>query len=602
MRTLCETQLLHFVEQLRENILTGARVDDPAVLEAGFALVNEALRRTFGFPYYDVQLLAGLILTRGGIAEMATGEGKTLTAALPAFMHALRGQGVHVASANSYLAERDHAQLQPMFELLGMSCGHAADQAATDIKRAAYDCDITYATGHELGFDYLRDQLAQRQRTQQPLGKSFLNRWSQSLQRTCMQRGLSFAIIDEADNILLDDAVSPLLLSEATAQTAPDAALYHHAIEFARNLQPQVDYELELATRNIKLLATGLDRIHAHIESLSTELLQRPWSQYVDQALKALHCMQRDVHYVLTENAVQIVDESTGRIFTDRSWRDGLHQAVEAKEGVNVTCEKRALARITRQRFYQLYVGLCGMTGTATGSENEFRDTYNLNVAPVPLRCPSQRTQLSTRYFPHQSAKWQAIAAEISTRHAIGQPILVGTRSISDSVRLAELLKSQALSFNLLNGRQDRDEAEIVSCAGQLGAITIATNLAGRGTDIKLAPATLSVGGLHVIAAERHFSSRIDRQLMGRSGRQGDPGSARFFVSAEDDIPWHESPSVAAGIRRLTTRHDCAGRFDRAIHQIQKRVEQRHETQRRAMLREDLARDSVVAKLWGENG
>lgn len=601
MKSLTSPQLQHYVEQLRDSVLGGMAITAPDVLEAGFALVNEGLRRTFGHNFYEVQLLAGLILTRGGIAEMATGEGKTLTAALPAFMHALKGLGVHVASANAYLAERDQALLAPLFELLGMSCGHAKDQASPDVKRRAYDCDITYATGHEFGFDYLRDQVALRQQTGKRLGQGFLSRFHQAYAgRIRMQRGLAFAIIDEADNILIDDAVSPLLLSAATAETAPDAQLYQHAIQMAQSLDEGVHYRLDRATRDLRMLQPGLDLAHARLDKLPVELLQRPWAQYVEQGLKAIHLMHRDVNYVLVEDEVRIVDESTGRIFTDRSWSDGLHQAVEAKEGVNVTCEKQALARITRQRFYQLYAGLCGMTGTATGSEREFRDVYRTDVAAVPLRCPSQRRILPTRYFQSQQRKWEAIAEEIQQRHSHGQPVLIGTRSIADSVVLADLLTIRKLPFNLLNGRQDRDEAELVAEAGHHGAVTIATNLAGRGTDIKLDTKAIESGGLHVIASERHSSSRVDRQLVGRCARQGDPGSAQFFVSADDDIPAREAPSVATGIRRLSMKHDCPGQFDRAISQIQKRVESRHEQQRKAMLRTDFERDSVIAKFQGE--
>ncbi|MCA9079345.1 MAG: hypothetical protein KDA58_02250 [Planctomycetaceae bacterium] len=604
MHALSDQQVVHYVDQLRESVSSGTEVTDLDLLEAGFSLVNEAVRRTFGYTYYDVQLLAGMILTRGGIAEMATGEGKTLTAALPAFMHALKGHGVHVASANTYLAERDQELLQPVFERLGMSCGLAKDQATPEVKRPAYDCDITYATGHEFGFDYLRDQVSLRGAEHQKLGKKFLSRLAQPVgQRARMQRGLAFAIIDEADNILLDDAVSPLLLSQQSSKTAEDAALYIAACDFAATMAEGDDFFIDPRTRQLLLTQSGLDRAHAALdEQLPLELLQHPWAQYVEQSLKARHLMQRDVHYIVNEEEeVQIVDESTGRIFTDRSWRDGLHQAVEAKEGVNITGAKLSLARITRQRFYRLYGGLCGMTGTATGSESEFQHVYGVGVAAVPLRCPSRRVVLPTVYFPTRDAKWDAVAKSIQERHREGQPILVGTRSIADSWQLASILEDHQLPFQLLNGRQDAEEAEVIASAGEVGAVTIATNLAGRGTDIKLSAAALECGGLHVIAGERHTSSRIDRQLIGRCARQGDPGTAQFFVSAEDDIPVQHSPAIAAQMRRLTQQHTCPGQFDPALRRIQQRIERRHETQRRDMLRMDLERDSVLAKFWGEN-
>ncbi len=596
---LSDTQLQSFTKQLRENILRYSTFNDD-LFEAGLSLVNESIRRVHGICLYDVQLLAGLVLSRGGVAEMATGEGKTLTAALPALMHALKGRGVHVATSNAYLAERDYNELSPVFRLLGLSVGLIEDQGPPHEKRAAYAADITYGTGHEFGFDYLRDQTALRSTIELPLGQRFRQLFQHgNISQPLLQRGLSFVIVDEIDNVLLDDAVSPLLLSEPASLTAEDAEVHMAASRLVDVLEQGVDFLIVPITKEIRLTSSGMERVHQDVDHIPMELLLRPWSDYVNQALRAKYLMRRNVEYIVQNDCVCIVDESTGRIFEDRSWSDGLHQAVEAKEQLNITSEKKALARITRQRFYKLYAGICGMTGTATGSEKEFQTVYGIDVQTIPLQRPSQRIMLPTRYFPTADSKWEAIADDVKQRHQAGQPILIGTRNISDSETLSGIFQKLGLPFQLLNGRQDADEAQIISGAGERGTITIATNLAGRGTDIKPSHESLALGGLHVIGTERHQSNRIDRQLIGRSGRKGDPGSAQFFVSAEDMLPSQEAASLATRIQHQTRRGDVVSKFDNAISKIQHRMERRSARQRQQLLQLDLERDHTLAKLWG---
>lgn len=589
------------VDDLRERVRQGGSATAETVLVPAFALVNTAVRRVFGFELYDVQLSAGAVLARGGIAEMGTGEGKTLTASLPAFVHALAGQGVHVVTSNHYLAGRDQDELSPVFEKLGMTTALLPEQVPVDQKRVAYEADVTYGTGHEFGFDFLRDELALRSWSRQRLGVQF-SKQLRGVRAASgrMQRGLAFAIVDEADNVLLDDAVSPLLLSEAAGGEAPDRALHALARGLVLTLEERVDFVSEPALSLITLTSRGQDQVH---ENLPTELLSgllRPWVQYIEQALRAEYLMRRDVHYVIEQEEVQIVDESTGRIFPDRTWKDGLHQAVEAKEQVPITAEKQALARVTRQRFYRMYRGLCGMTGTATGSEREFREVYACSVTPIPLRTPSQRVVLPTRSFGNRQAKWEAVAEDVAARHAKGQPVLIGTRSIYDSEELAQLLTDRGVGFQLLNGRQDAEEAEVIALAGQRGSVTLATNLAGRGTDIQPSPDALLAGGLHVVATEKHFSTRVDRQLVGRSARQGDPGSAQFFISAEDPILRIHAGWLSQMISRTTDRHgESRVQPDRTLRRIQAGLEQIEARRRQQMLRADEERDQLIHRFSG---
>ena len=420
-------------------------------------------------------------------------------------------------------------------------------------------------------------------------------------QHDVVQRPLHAAIIDEVDNVLLDEAGSPLVISGPADQLAADAVAHRLAGEVVAHLERDRDYRLDAATGFLQLTDPGVERIHASDWNIPLSLLIRTWAEYVELAIRARFLLFRDVHYIVDDQKVQIVDGCTGRIFSDRTWQDGLHQAVEAKEGVPITADRVPLAQITRQRYYRLYKRLCGMTGTAAGCEREFHGVYNLQVNPVPLRVPSRREIWPTRFFDRTEAKCRAIAQSVLDLLNAGRPVLVGTRSILDSDRLAASFREHQIEFALLNGRQDEEEAAIVARAGQPGAVTIATDLAGRGTDIRLGPGVADHGGLHVILAECHDSTRVDRQLIGRCARQGDPGSAQMFVSAEDSLiqrlgPWLGECMGQYGNRDGEVTLDLTGQLRR----LQRMVERRDYANRCALLRRDLARDSLLLRSHGQ--
>jgi preprotein translocase subunit SecA len=602
LTSLSDTQFRGYAIQLRGNVESSGDVRSPEILESGFAFTLEAVRRVTGKTLFDAQLLGGLVLAQGAIAEMATGEGKTLTGAAPAFIHALSGRGVHVMTSNSYLAERDCEELRPVFEMLGLTVAVLPEQAPAHEKRPLYDCDVVYGNGFEFGFDYLRDQIALRQVKTAALGVLVRQRLTGGLvPRVTMQRGLNYAIVDEADHVMLDDAISPLLISEAAPGDAPDAEAHRVALRLANELEAPRDYEFDPSRGLVRLTSQGRDKTHAAVDLIPTDILIRPWALYVEAALKARLLFHRDREYIVHEDEVQIVDGSTGRIMPDRTWSDGLHQAVLAKEGQRITPDTSSLARITRQRFLRLYRTLGGMTGTATGGEREFHSIYRVEVQPIPLRNPTQRKMLTTRFFATAKAKWEAIAQEVATRHPAGQPILIGTRSIAHSERLAALLRDRQLTFELLNGRQDKGEADIVSAAGQLHAITIATNMAGRGTDIKPSIEALAVGGLHVICSEPYDSHRVDRQLIGRGARQGQPGSGQSFVSAEDSLILDHGRALASRIIQLAgTDLECRTDLTPALRQLQAEKERQDSQLRNTLLEQDLRRDTILAKFLGE--
>lgn len=597
-------ELADRADELREISLQSRRsgLDDGQTADA-FALVSETVRRTLGLTYYDVQLQAGRALTDGSIAEMQTGEGKTISALLPAFVHSLNGRGVHVATSNAYLAERDCDQLRPVFELLNTTVGLVSREQTAEQKRTAYGCDIVYAPGYEPGFDYLRDQVTLRRAPERPLGEEFLARLrgNDSGQARTMQRRLAATVIDEADNVLIDDACSPLLLSEQSDQPATDAAVHLAARDIANELVEGQDFTFDRHDEAFRLSESGHERIWSVEDSLPLKELTRPWNGYIDQALRARHLFRRDVHYVVRDEKVVIVDETTGRLFEERSWRDGLHQAIEAAEGLTMTSEKRASARITRQRFFRLYERTCGMTGTASGSEREFGEIYSLPVVSIPTHRPCLRELLPTRFFTSFEAKWDAITADVQEQYSAGRPVLIGTRSINRSRELAAKLEDHGIPFQLLNGLQDADEAAIVARAGVAGTVTIATNMAGRGTDIQPDEKALSCGGLHVIAAEHHDSNRIDRQLMGRAARQGNPGSARFFVSSEDELIVRFGPRLIDAMEKSAQRNgELRNDLSHRIRRIQKQVERIGYLQRRQLFQQEQHRDSMLNRLAGK--
>jgi preprotein translocase subunit SecA len=569
-----------------------------------FSLMAEAIRRTLGLELFDVQLLAGLALARGAVAEMQTGEGKTLAAALPAFLHGVRGRGVHMATPNSYLAERDWRQLAPAYELLGVSAGLLGEHVSPEAKRAAYACDITYGTGYEFGFDYLRDQLARLSRRRPQLGRQLRDLLSgqPTSDAPLLQRGHALAIVDEIDSVLIDEACVPLVLSDTqhdVPERVPEAiAAYEAAQSLVGRLSETSDFRLDRQTRGATLTDAGLARVHAELAHFPPQLLARPWTAYVENALRANLLMRRDADYVVQNAQVLIVDEFTGRIFADRSWRDGLHQAVEAKEGLSIRAEMVSAARVSRQRYFRLYEQLCGMTGTATGSEREFWRSYRLPVVAVPLRATSRRMSLPTRYFGDFESKARAIVRDIATMHRSGRPVLVGSRTIENSQLLAARLQSEQVPFRLLNGQQDLAEAEVVARAGERAAVTIATNMAGRGTDIRLAPGVAELGGLHLIGVERHESTRIDRQLSGRVARQGEPGSSQFYVSAQDSLLIDHAPELVQ-LMLQAPANDGALRvdFSNELSRVQRRAESSSYRARRSMMAHDTWLDEVLTTL-----
>ena len=566
------------------------------IIQEVFALVYEATRRKLQMCFYDVQLLAGIVLATGAIAEMKTGEGKTLVTAFPAALGALTPAGVHVATVNSYLAARDYATLLPVYTTLGLTAGLLRDNDTPIQKKAAYEADITYGTGYEFGFDYLRDQLALQSDLKLPLGQRFRQQLLGIPLRSTqtVQSDLNFAIIDEVDSVLIDEANTPLVISGPNKTQLSDSTVFLAAKELAASLQVDIDFEWDTRSKKIELTDAGVDKIFKCLPPK----LSRPWAVYVEQALRAQHLMRRDIDYVVVDDKIKIVDQYTGRIFEERTWRDGLHQAVEAKEGATITDENRSLARISRQRFYQNYQSLCGMTGTALGHETEFQQFYGLSVVDVPLRKPCLRTQGKPRFFANSAAKLDAVARRIAELHADRSPVLVGTRTIEASHSLSRRLRAMNIAHQVLNGVQDEDEANIVAQAGIAGTVTIATNMAGRGTDIKIDQASLERGGLHVISLEFHDSLRIDRQLEGRAARQGDPGHSEFFAAADDELFSQHAPRLAEAIVSSSDAEGEAQKdFSHVVRQLQEKTERRSFLLRCQVYRQQQWLDKVLTTI-----
>jgi len=591
--------LMEKVKQLKQRVATGESPLAVDVVSTSFALTCEALRRQTGMTFYDVQLAGGLVLAAGAIAEIQTGEGKTITASLPAVLHALTGRGVHVATTNDYLSQRDYFALKPVYESLGLTTGLLKPRRPAVEKQAAYAADITYGPGYEFGFDFLRDQVALRARYRAPLGERYVSimRGIVTSEKPLTQRGLAFVIIDEADSVLIDEANTPLILSGERSGAATSTELYQYAREVAMHLNA-CDFVIDHGKRLIHFTDAGRRHVGETFAARPTGRLARPWRQLVDHALRAEHLLQRDVDYVILEGTVQIVDPNTGRLHDERTWSGGLHQAVEVKEQVNVTPESQTQARITRQRYLGFYDAMCGLTGTAVGSESELRAFYKLPVVRIPTHKPCRRMLLAPRAFATCDAKFQAIVDDVRRRSTANQPVLIGTRSIAESHHLSTLLKRHGIQHVVLNGLQDEEEASIVARAGKAGAVTVATNVAGRGTDIQLDEAARKTGGLHVIAAEPHVVRRVDRQLAGRAARQGDPGSCQTFVSADDRLIATHAMKLGQRIRRDA---DLAGEFRAdvrtAIRHAQSASEQQAVKQRQAMVDHDQWLESVQRTL-----
>lgn len=513
MQSLSDEQLQAKTTEFKDRISKGESLD--SLLPEAFAVCREASSRVLGKKHFRVQLLGGMVLHQGRIAEMKTGEGKTLVATLPAYLNALTGKGVHVITVNDYLAKTQMEEMGVLYSFLGLTTGCIIHGITPQQRREAYGCDITYGTNNEFGFDYLRDNMVIHMADR-------------------VQRELNLCIVDEVDSILIDEARTPLIISGMGDKSTK---FYNVADNFVKTLINEKDFNVDEKASAVLLTDDGIVKaekyfgIENYADSQNLEL-----QHYVTQALKANYTMKADKDYMVKDNEIVIIDEFTGRLMEGRRYSDGLHQAIEAKEGVKIQRESKTLATITFQNYFRMYAKLSGMTGTALTEENEFREIYNLDVIVIPTNRPVQRIDKSDMVYKNGSGKYKAIIEEIVKAHEKNQPVLVGTASVDKSEYISSLLKKRGIKHQVLNAKYHAQEAEIISHAGELGMVTIATNMAGRGTDIKLGEGVREVGGLKVLGTERHESRRIDNQLRGRSGRQGDPGESIFFISLEDDL------------------------------------------------------------------
>ncbi len=573
------------------------------LLPEAFALVREAGRRALNMRHFDVQLLGGMAMHHRSIAEMQTGEGKTLTATLPLYLEALPGRGAHLATVNDYLARRDAEWMRPLYEALGLSVGIVEGQMPQNDRRKAYACDVTYGTSKEFGFDFLRDRLLLRRTSegQTDFLGGMLGHVDGAGEQP-VQRGNHFALVDEADSILIDEARTPLIIS-ALPTEAQKAAVeaYRWSADSTQQFEDEVHYEYEHDQRQVTLTAAGrqLVRKLTKPEALDAVGMFTIY-EHIERAIKVRREFTLDRHYVVRDGEIVIVDEFTGRLAEGRKWRAGIHQAVEAQENVKVTVETGQAARITVQDFFSLYHNLAGMTGTGSNSATELHKIYKTHVIPIPTNRPAIRQRLPERVFGAAEGKWTSIVAETVEMHALGRPVLIGTRSIDKSEHVSRMLTEAGVYHQTLNARHVAAEAEIVKWAGVRGAVTVSTNMAGRGTDIKMGPGVEELGGLHVICSEMHDSARIDRQLIGRCGRQGDPGTYRQYLALDDDIleaglgPVKAARLKAQGEAAPTTSFDSlAGLFRKA----QRLIEKRHFVDRKVLLHHEKDRKKLQQQM-----
>ncbi|MGI6413253.1 MAG: preprotein translocase subunit SecA [Syntrophomonadaceae bacterium] len=565
--------------EFQNRLEQGEKLDN--ILPEAFALVREASRRTLGMRHFDVQLIGGIVLHQGRIAEMKTGEGKTLVATLPAYLNALTGKGVHIVTVNDYLAGRDANWMKPVYEYCGLSVGLIVHGLGYQERKQAYACDITYGTNNEFGFDYLRDNMV--------IAKEHM-----------VQRDLNYAIIDEVDSILIDEARTPLIIS---GEGDKPTDLYYRISKFVPRLTAEADYVVDEKAHIVTLTEEGVRKVEKHfgIENLSEEM---EIAHHMNQGLKA-HClMKKDRDYVVKDGQIIIVDEFTGRLMFGRRYSDGLHQAIEAKEGVKIEKESQTLATITFQNYFRMYKKLAGMTGTAKTEEEEFRKIYGMDVVAIPTHKPMIRVDRPDIVYRSEQGKFRAVVEDIESRYAKGQPVLVGTISIEKSELLSDMLTKKGIKHQVLNAKQHEKEAQIIANAGQSNTVTIATNMAGRGTDIVLGTGVQELGGLYVLGTERHESRRIDNQLRGRSGRQGDPGESRFYVSLEDDLMrLFGSASIEGLMEKLGMDDDMPienQMISRAIENAQKKVESRNFSIRKNVLEFDDVINQQREVIYGE--
>jgi preprotein translocase subunit SecA len=566
---LTDDQLCAKTDDFRRRLRAGEMLDD--ILCDAFAVVRESAHRSIGERPYDVQLMGGIVLHQGKIAEMVTGEGKTLVATMPLYLNALSGKGVRLVTVNDYLARRDRDWMSPIFERLGLTVGSIQHDMETAERQEQYGCDITYGTNNEFGFDYLRDNMAPHE----------------SLR---VQRGRHYAIVDEVDSVLIDEARTPLIISGPSEDST---SRYYDVNRIVPKLRAERDYVVEEKHHQVTLTEDGMARVEElmHQPDLFEDSAHLAEVHLVNQALRAHTLFKKEVNYIVKDDEVIIVDEFTGRLMPGRRYSDGLHQALEAKENVRIQSESQTLATVTFQNYFKLYDKLAGMTGTADTEASEFMDIYGLDVVVVPTNRPLQRADYPDVIYKSEQAKYNAAVEEIVECHRSGQPVLVGTISIDKSELLSRTLKRRGIPHHVLNAKQHEREAEIVAAAGQPGAVTISTNMAGRGTDIKLGDGVPDLGGLHVLGTERHEARRIDNQLRGRSGRQGDPGSSRFYLSLEDDLMrLFGSERISGLMERLGMRDEDViehRMVANSIEKAQKRVEGMNFGSRKRLLEYD---------------
>lgn len=570
MASLSDDQLKAKTTEFKKRVQEQGEDLDHLLPEA-FAVAREGAKRVLGLYPFHVQIMGGIVLHEGNIAEMKTGEGKTLTATMPVYLNALSGKGVHVITVNEYLSERDAEEMGQLYNWLGCSVGVNGTEKTPDEKRAAYQADIMYSTNSEIGFDYLRDNMAVYQEDQ-------------------VQRGLNFALVDEVDSILIDEARTPLIISGPGTGTSK---LYQQTDRFVKKLQEEQDYKIDLESKTVALTDEGIQKAEKYF---NLKNLYDPdntaLTHHLDQALRANYIMLKDKDYVVSNGEVLIVDSFTGRVMEGRRFSDGLHQAIEAKEHVEIQEENKTMANITYQNLFRMYSKLAGMTGTARTEMEEFREIYNMETISIPTNRPVARQDEPDLLYPTLESKFTAVVKRIKALHEKGQPVLVGTVAVETSEYLSHLLDQEKIPHVVLNAKNHAKEAEIVKNAGQVGAVTIATNMAGRGTDIKLGPGVKELGGLAVIGTERHESRRIDNQLRGRSGRQGDPGLSQFYLSLEDDLMKRfGGERIKAFLERMKVDGEDAvikSRFlTRQVESAQKRVEGNNYDSRKNVLQYD---------------
>lgn len=580
---LTDEELRNKTDEFRQRLADGTSLND--LLPEAFAVVREASRRVLGMRHFDVQLIGGMVLNDGRIAEMRTGEGKTLVATLAAYLNALPAKGVHVVTVNDYLARRDSSWMGQLYQFLGLTVGLIQHDMEPSERREAYAADITYGTNNEFGFDYLRDNMVM------------------SIEEK-VQRDLSYAIVDEVDSILIDEARTPLIISGPTERPTE---LYYTFARIASNLKEDRDYTVDEKLKAVAPTEAGVAKVERMlgVGNLYDDA-HTDFAHYLSAALRAKAIMKRDRDYVVKDGEVIIVDEFTGRMMFGRRYSDGLHQAIEAKEGVKIEDETQTLATITFQNYFRMYHKLSGMTGTAVTEEEEFRKIYGLDVIVVPTHQPMVRNDLPDVVFKTEAAKFRAVVREIKELYATRRPVLVGTVSIEKSETISRMLQESGIPHQVLNAKFHELEAEIIAKAGQAGAVTIATNMAGRGTDIVLGDGVADMGGLHIIGTERHESRRIDNQLRGRAGRQGDPGSSRFYLSLEDDfLRLFAAPTLSSLMDRLGVEEDEpieSAMLTRAIESAQKKVEARNFDARKHVLQYDdvmnMQREVIYKQRW----